>query len=333
MGEPANAPSKKKRRLCVFLLQLGGPESIEAIEPFLRNLFQDVLPAPGWIRPLLARFVARRRAPKVAPLYASLGGGSPLRKNTEAQAEALEKRLNADGFVARVLVCMRYAPPRATTALEEARRDWSDATWIALPLYPQYSFATTRSGLKEIENLLTPAERRRWSAISAYPADASYLDAMAECVDEGLDRLTEKERTDVQILFSAHGLPIRMVRQGDPYPEQTRQTVDGIVARLNAPPPHHLSFQSRLGPVKWLEPSTIDKIGQLGAAGAKTLLVVPVSFVSEHIETLHELDIQLAQIAKDAGIERFERAPTPGVRPTFIRALAEQVGRALPASG
>ncbi|MEE8409330.1 MAG: ferrochelatase [Myxococcota bacterium] len=324
-GKPSAAP----RRICVFLLQLGGPGCIEEIEPFLRNLFEDVLPAPRWIRPLLARFVARWRADKIAPLYEALGGGSPLRANTEAQAVALQKRLVADGYDARVLVCMRYAPPRAVTVLEEARRDWSDATWVALPLYPQYSFATTRSSMEELDRLLTTAERSRLVTISAYPDDAAYLDAMAECVREGLGKFTDAQRGGLELVFSAHGLPLHLVRQGDPYPQQIRQTVAGIVARLESPPSHRTAFQSRMGPVKWLEPSTVDTIGELGRAGVENLLVVPVSFVSEHIETLHELDIRLAETARAAGIKRFERAPTPGARRSFVGALAALVAQAV----
>jgi ferrochelatase len=329
MSDPDNA-QPKRRRVCVLLLQLGGPASTAEIEPFLRNLFEDVLWVPIWLRRSAARFMARRRAPKVAPLYEEIGGGSPILPNTEAQAAALEAELRRAGLDARVLICMRYSPPRAADALEEARRKWSDATWVALPLYPQYSYATTRSSLEELDGLLTTAEQARLQIVSAYPADPGYLDAVAETIREGLLRFPEGERDEVDLLFSAHGLPLRLVEQGDPYPEHVRQSVDGVLERLGTDLRYHLSFQSRVGPVRWLEPSTEAKVAELGNAGVRRLLVVPIAFVSEHVETLHELDIQLAEKARAAGIERFERAPTPGDRPAFVAALARQVNRALP---
>lgn len=315
----------KRRRVCVFLLQLGGPASAAEIEPFLRNLFEDVLWVPRWLRRPLARLIARRRAPKVAPLYEAIGGGSPILPNTKAQATALEARLEKAGLEPRVLICMRYAPPRAADAVDEARQDWSDARWVALPLYPQYSYATTRSSLDELDGLLTAAERLQMEVVSAYPEDPGYLDALAETIREGLQRFPEAERDEVDILFSAHGLPLRLVEQGDPYAKHVQQSVNGVLARLGDGVRHHLAFQSRVGPVKWLEPSTEAKVTELGAAGVKRLLVVPIAFVSEHVETLHELDIQLARTARTAGIERFERAPAPGDRATFIDALAGQV--------
>ena len=320
----------KKRRLCVFLLQMGGPDTIADIEPFLRTLLADVLPVPRLVRSVVAGVIAHRRTARVVPIYQALGGGSPLRRNTEAQARALEAHLIERGFEARVLVAMRYAPPRIAEVLAEARRDWSDATWVALPLYPQYSFSTSKTSLDELGAALTTAEQTRLVTIAGYPIDDGYLAAQVECVREGLLRFSAEERAEMQIVFSAHGLPLSTVRQGDPYPTHVQQTVAGVVARLGSPPPHHLSYQSRLGPVRWLEPSTTDMVSRLAAAGVTKLLVVPVSFVSDHIETLHELDVQLQRLALAHGITHFERAPVPGVRPSFIDALTGIVVRALP---
>jgi ferrochelatase len=322
--------SPRPRRLCVFLLQLGGPASQEAIEPFLTNLFEDVLPLPGWLRPRVAAFVARRRTPLVAPLYAELGGGSPILANTQAQATALEKDLRDRGFDARVLIAMRYSPPRASDALEEARRHWSDALWVALPLYPQYSFATTRSSVDELMSQLTTPEEERLLVVNAYPADPRYLDAVAATVRETLDAVPGTLKPETHLVFSAHGLPMKLVREGDPYPEHVRQSVAGVIERLRVSNPHHLAFQSRVGPVKWLEPSTINTLERLGREGVRSVVVVPIAFVSEHIETLHELDIQLREVAKEAGIADFRRAPTPSARPAFITALAELVAHAVP---
>lgn len=321
-----------KRRICVLLLQLGGPETLDDIEPFLRNLFEDVLPVPRFARKRLARFFARRRAPHVQPYYERLGGGSPLLANTSCQASALESRLGDLGYAARALVCMRYASPRAADALGEARRDWADALWVALPLYPQYSFATTRSSMRELTALLTTAEQSRFVEVNAYPESAPYLDAMAECVREGLDELSCAP-ADARLVFSAHGLPVRQVKQGDPYPEHIDKTVQGILSRLDVCPKHELAFQSRVGPVRWLTPSLEDTIRRLGAEGVKNVVVVPVSFVSDHLETLHELDIQFRDIALEAGVLQYVRAPTVGTRAAFIDALAREVVHALPGNG
>ncbi|HET6345666.1 MAG TPA: ferrochelatase [Myxococcota bacterium] len=324
--------SSAKPKLCIFLLQLGGPKDLQAIEPFLRNLFADVLPLPGFLRRPLAAWIARRRTPEVAPLYQEIGGGSPLLANTEAQRAALEARLRDLGFDARVLIAMRYAPPRGAEALLEARAACASAHWLALPLYPQYSYATTRSSLDELKSLLTPSERSRLVVVEAYPTSTLYLDAMANRVRESLDALRAEARREVHLVFSAHGLPLKLVREGDPYPQHVQQTLNGILARLQPAPPHTLCYQSRVGPVKWLTPSTQDTLVDLGKRGVKHVAVVPISFVSEHIETLHELDIQLRDVAKAAGIETYTRVPTVDARPEFIEALAQLVLERLPGS-
>lgn len=320
----------RPKRLCVFLLQLGGPENLQAIEPFLTNLFEDVLGGPLFLRKRLARFIAKKRAPKVAPYYQHIGGGSPILANTRAQASALEALLAQSGFDVKVFTVMRYAPPRVEEVLAEARRLWSDATWVALPLYPQYSFATTRSSMEELVGQLTTPEQERLVTVQAYPADEHYLDAVAACVLARLNDMPESVRAQATILFSAHGLPMSLVRQGDPYPEHVQKTVAGVQARL---PPNHevvVSYQSRVGPVRWLTPATDATIRRLGAEGKKAVLLVPISFVSEHVETLYELDVEVAHIAKEAGIEHYYRAATPMTQPTFIKGLHDLVTRALP---
>lgn len=318
-----------KQRLCIFLLQLGGPETIADIEPFLRNLFEDVFPMPRLLRRPLARWIAKRRAPKVAPLYHELGGGSPLLKNTEAQGAGLQQVLHELGFCAKVFTVMRYAPPRAQQVLDVARKEWADATWVLLPLYPQYSFATTRSSVTEIESLLSADERARLKIVTAYPDEPLYLDAMAECVRETLAQVPSELRDTCRLVFSAHGLPVKYIREGDPYCEHVERTKRGVLARLENPPAFDLCYQSRVGPIKWLEPTTDATLRRLGREGVQSAVIVPVSFVSDHIETLHELDIQLREVATLSGLRYYQRAPVVGTRTTFIRCLAQLVQNAL----
>lgn len=324
--------SPRRRRVAVFLLQLGGPKTLADIEPFLANLFADVLPVPRFVRGWLARRVARKRAPLVAPQYQLMGGGSPLLPNTLAQAQALEAELSRRDIEARALIAMRYAPPRALEAIEEARRSFADATWVALPLYPQYSFATTRSSVDELMPQLTAAEQARLQVVSAYPSEPGYLEAVAATIDDALERLPEEAREEAHLVFSAHGLPLRLVKEGDPYPEHIKSTVEGVMARLPHELPYHLCYQSKVGPVRWLTPSAIDTVQRLGREGVKALVVVPVSFVSEHIETLVELDRELQHFAKEAGVSHYVRAETVAVRPAFVGALADLVERALSAA-
>jgi len=317
--------SRTAQKIQVFLLQLGAPNNVAAIEPFLQNLLEDVLPVPGFLRGWLARRIAKSRAPKVAPLYEKLGGGSPLLRNTEHQATALEQELANRGLDARVVVCMRYAPPRAEAAVRTARSSLGAASWVALPLYPQYSFTTTRSSIHELKCMCDKNEQSKLTAIEEYCVHPGYIAAMVECVSEGLARFSESEQTNLHLLFSAHGLPEKFVRAGDPYPEQTRRTVAAILKALPGVFQSHLTFQSRVGPTRWLTPETAATVHGLGASGVKNLLVIPVSFVSDHLETLHELDIDLAETARASGITHFERAPTVGTKPTFIAALADIV--------
>ena len=313
-------------QVCVFLLQLGGPQTLADIEPFLRNLFEDVLPLPRWLRRPLAGFIAKRRTPEVRPLYAEIGGGSPLLPNTEAQRDALEARLRQLGVHAKVLIAMRYAPPRASQALAYARQHLAGVPWIALSLYPQYSFATSRSSLRELQAQLQPGEPERLRAICAYPENSLYLDAMARSIEATLQPLPETVRQNMHLVFSAHGLPMSLVREGDPYPQHIERTVAGILQRFDfKPAASTLCYQSRVGPVKWLEPSTLATLQKLGAQGCKQVLMVPVAFTSEHIETLHEIDIQLRETAQQAGIQTYVRAPTPGTHPAFIDGLAHLV--------
>lgn len=324
MYTPAPQP-----RACIFLLQLGGPKDLDGIKPFLHNLFADVLPGPMWFRNLMGKFIAWRRTPKVMPLYKALGNGSPLLPNTQAQAQALDAALKARGLACDIQIVMRYAPPRLEEALAHARSLGPDVPVIALPLYPHFSYATTRSSLCEMAPRLTATEGQQIRIINAYPTHPDYLSACSAQIDAVLGQVGHLDAASVHVVFSAHGLPVKLVREGDPYPQQVEATVNALAQAMPQPHPWTLAYQSRVGPVKWLQPSTSQTLKDLGAKGVKHVVVVPVSFVSEHIETLQELDVELREEAVHAGVQTYLRAKTVGTHPAFIKALADQVQQAL----
>jgi ferrochelatase len=309
----------------VLLLQMGGPDTLEAVEPFLINLFSDreiIRIGPAWLQPVIARFIAKRRSVKVEENYRMIGGGSPLRRLTELQATALETRL---GGSFRCFVAMRYWRPSTTEALAAIRREGIEEV-VALSLYPHYSRATAGSSLKEVARVLAESGVPfRVRTIDSFFDHPLYIDALCERINRGLEKF--HPLADVELLFSAHSLPQSFIDDGDPYLSQVEETVRLVMSRFDLP--HHLAFQSRAGPVKWLEPSTDDTLRQLAAGGSKNLLVIPLSFVSDHIETLHEIDIEYAKMAWELGIARFERMPSLNDSPLFIDCLAELVAAAV----
>lgn len=304
---------------------MGGPRSPAEVEPFLVNLFSDreliQLPGGAWLQPALARLIAKLRAPKVRRRYAAIGGGSPLGRITANQAELLQERLGEHGdFV--VEVAMRYTAPRVDGALMRLRQH-GVSRCVVLPLYPQYSRATTGSSLADLDRALDELGlTREWEVIRVrdFHDNPLYLDALAERVGTALDQLA----AGAEVVFSAHSLPQRLVDQGDPYRDQVEATVAGLVQRLGLDR-WHLGYQSRSGPVRWLEPDVLDLIATLASRGARKLLVVPVSFVSDHIETLHEIDVQMREHAQGCGVQEFARSPSLNEDPTFIEALAQIV--------
>jgi len=320
-------------KLGVVLFNLGGPDSLDAVEPFLRNLFSDpaILPVPWPLRQWIARAIARRRAPVAQAIYAKLGGASPILAETEAQARALETALSRQGIIARVFIAMGAAPPFSDAAAE-ALVEWKPDRIALLPLYPQYSTTTTdsafaawRRAAKRV-NLQCPTGR-----VCCYPWDQGFVRAEAELVQSALT--ARMSSVEYRVLFSAHGLPEYVVRRGDPYAWQVARSVEAIVQALGE---HDLDwrlcFQSRVGPLKWLEPSTEAEIRQAGAEG-KGLIVVPVAFVSEHSETLVELDLEYGEVARAAGSPHYLRVPTVGVGPSFIDGLAGLVLKAAGGDG
>ncbi len=325
--------SDSHARVGVLLFNLGGPETLEDVHPFLLNLFSDpeIFRVPRRIQPIIAKVIAWRRTSKSREYYRQIGGGSPLRRITEDQARLLENELNSGskemGF--RVLTGMRYAGPRTNTALDELRLFNPDRL-VLLPLYPQRSRTTTGSSFREAAALLEVKDPNLpVLAVPAYPEYPPYIEALADTILEGLSKMPDGE--PVHLVFSAHGIPQFLVdKDKDPYQIDTERTFGSVMKRLAEILPQRtlratLSYQSRVGPLKWLGPDTKSELARLAAAGIKNILMIPVSFVSDHQETLYEMDILYGQMADALRIPRFVRAPALNTRPIFIRALASLV--------
>lgn len=317
-------------KIAVVLFNLGGPDSLQSVRPFLRNLFNDpaILPLPFPIRPLLASFISRRREKLAQDIYRRIGGRSPLLDQTEIQALALQNRLLQDGLQARCFIAMRYWNPLTQEALEKLYR-WGAEEIVLLPLYPQYSTTTTGSSLREWQ---LQAEIRKINIpthfIRSYPDDPGWVDAQAALLQRCLEGFSDSASLP-RILFSAHGLPERVVAKGDPYPEEVAITVNEILNRIGKPELDWvLCYQSKIGPVAWIGPSTESEIIRAGR-DQKSLIVLPVSFVSDHSETLVELDLDYAELARRSGVPAYVRVPAVGDHPLFIDGLARLVQKAL----
>lgn len=306
-------------------MNMGGPDSLEAVPYFMRNLFSDreIFRFPGgWLtQRLFARMITLMRTRKVRAQYAAIGGRSPLNDLTHAQAVALRDTLRQRGCHACVAVAMRYWRPFTDEALRMINREAAQSPVVALPLYPHFSKATTGSSLAELQRVMTQMNfKRQPLVIRDYHDHPRYIESLVERISEALPSLP----LQTQVLFSAHGLPESFVREGDPYVSQIERTFE-LAREKFAGREFHLAYQSRVGPVKWVGPSVEEKLSELGARGVKALLVVPVSFVSDHIETLYEIDITYAQHARASGIEVFSRIRSLNGSPTFIAALADLV--------
>jgi ferrochelatase len=341
------APSEASARPTgVVLMNMGGPDSLEAVEPFLFNLFNDndIIPLPlgGLVlgQRLLARRISSSRSRFVRGYYERIGGRSPLAEITYGQAAALEQRLNERAVPDarfRCYVAMRYWHPFTDEALARAREDGVDRL-VALSLYPHYTTATTGSSLNELRRKLAGAPPGLGAIdvleIDRFYDDPVYLDALAEQVEAGLALFDAPARDAATILFSAHGLPVSFVRKGDPYVEHLHTTIAGVVARRAATsgrvPEWRLSFQSRAGKARWLEPDTEHALAELKREGRRDVLVVPISFVSDHIETLYEIDLLFGETAAKLGLN-MKRSPSLNTAPRFIEALAGLVERRLAA--
>jgi ferrochelatase len=312
-------------KIAIVLFNLGGPDSLEAVRPFLRNLFSDpaILTLPAWLRLPLARFIADRRTPKARAIYGKIGGSSPILGQTEAQARALEQALGEDGrHEWRGYVCMRYWHPLTGAVVRSVQRFAPDRI-VLLPLYPQYSTTTTGSSLKAWRDAAA-ALSAPTSTIESYPIEHGFVMSSVELVRQGLAEAGTGPR---RVLFSAHGLPEKIVRAGDPYQRQVEQTADAIGRHLEGID-WSICYQSRVGPLKWIGPSTEAEIRRAGADKVG-VVVYPLSFVSEHSETLVELDMDYRELARRAGVPVYVRVPAVGTHPLFIHGLADLVREAL----
>lgn len=314
----------ERKRVGVVLFQLGGPDSREAVEPFLYNLFCDPdiidFPLAFLARKPLARLISRRRAPAVAEKYTEIGGASPIRLLTDRQAQALESALR-ERVEPFVTIAMRYWHPFTEEAVARVR-SWSLDELVLLPLYPQYSRATTGSSLNEW--------RRRYSdsrvpvrIIKEFYDHPAYLDAIVEKIN--VARTHFDRPGQVHLVFSAHGVPVSYITAGDPYQRQVEATVKLVRERGKWANPCTLCYQSKVGPQKWLEPSLDATIARLAAEKCPSVLVIPIAFVTEHIETLHEINIEAREEAAHLGIREFGMMPALNDSPLFIGALADLV--------
>ncbi len=310
-------------KIAIILFNLGGPDSLEAVQPFLRNLFGDpaILRVPSFIRGPLASFIARRRAPTARAIYDKIGGSSPILGQTEAQARALEEALGTE-HEWRGYVCMRYWHPMTEAVVRSVERFKPDRI-VLLPLYPQFSTATTESSFKawnDLAKFKVPT-----TVIKDYPTDPGFIAASVAMVQEGLAQAGAGPR---RVLFSAYGLPERVIKAGDPYQSQVEQTARAIVDVIGGGLDWAVCYQSRVGPLKWIGPSTDAEIARAGADKVSVVLY-PLSFVSEHSETLVELDIEYRHLADKVGVPTYIRVPTVGTHPLFIAGLARLVRNAL----
>ncbi|WP_165842747.1 ferrochelatase [Phenylobacterium deserti] len=308
-------------KLAVILFNLGGPDSRAAVKPFLYNLFKDpaIIGLPAIARYPLARLISSRREKTAQANYDIMGGRSPILPETEAQARALEAELKrqAPDVEARCFIAMRYWKPLADETAKQVAAFRPDEV-VLLPLYPQFSTTTTASSIKDwARNYKGPGRSR---TICCFPTSEGLVQANIDAIREAWDAAGKP--SNIRLLFSAHGLPQKVVDAGDPYEAQVRATAAAIAAKIPELSDWHVCFQSRVGPLKWLQPSTDDEIRRAGAEG-KGVLIAPLAFVSEHVETLVELDHEYAGLAAEVGCLPYLRARTPGIRAPFIGDLAE----------
>jgi ferrochelatase len=314
------------RDTAILLLNLGGPVNLDQVEPFLAALFGDRdlirLPVPAWLQPPFARLIARLRAPSAKGRYAQIGGGSPLLRESAFQAARLREALRAAGRDEAVKLCFRCASPRAAGVLQALKRQGIKRL-VPVSLYPHGCLATTGSSLRELAVEAAIAGLELLPGVDAYATDPDYLDALEKPLRAALQELP-----GATVIFSAHSLPMRQIEAGDPYEREIAATREALIARLGPIPGGYIqAYQSRTGPIRWLEPPLQSVLETMGG---KDVIVVPMSFVTEHIETLHELDIEYRHVADRAGIRTYRRMAAPGVDPSYIRCLTRLVLEVLP---
>jgi ferrochelatase len=326
---PSTAPS---RRIGVVLFQLGGPDSIDAVEPFLYNLFSDPdiidFPLASIARRPLARLISKSRARHVGHHYAEIGGRSPILDLTLQQAAALERELRTT-FDARVVVAMRYWHPFTNEAIAKLQ-EHQPTELVLLPLYPQYSKTTTGSSLNEWNHVFRPSGtwNPRVHIVREYHEDSDFVASVVAAVNRSLVDFQHPQE-DLDFVFSAHSLPVAVIQAGDPYQRQIEHTSDLVWQVGGWPGRRHLCYQSKVGTAKWLSPSMWETVERLAANGARHVLVVPISFVSDHVETLHEIAIEHREQAARLGIADFRLMAGLNDSPLFIAALAKLVCQCL----
>ena len=319
-----------KRPTGIVMMNLGGPKDLSQVEPFLLELFEDreIIQLP--FQKYLGPFIAKRRTPKIRKHYEEIGGGSPILHWTEEQGKGMCERLDAlspETAPHRFYVAFRYVEPTSEDALKQMQADGVERA-IAFTQYPQFSCSTTGSSLNELwraAKRLGLQDAFEWSVIDRWPTHPTFIEAMTKTVEDGLAMFDENDRDDVVILFSAHSLPLEVINRGDAYPAEIGASVHEVMQRLDYRHEYLLAYQSEVGPVPWLGPSTEKVLEQLGKKRRKNVLVVGIAFTSDHIETLHELDIEYGELAHEAGITNFKRAPSLNGMPLFQDALAQIV--------
>ena len=339
-----NNRSEQQEKVAVILLQYGGPDDQDSVQPFLFNLFNDpyIIEAPAFVRWPLAHLLSRLRAPKARAIYQEMGGGSTIKSYTQSQADELGTVLNSQQFglgEVKTFVAMRYWHPLSLEAVKQVQAFNPDKV-VLLPLYPQYSRATTGSSYRVWQQA---CEKLNYSVptwlICCYPDEPGFIEGMAQLVhkqyQEALENQKKAETSEKKprVLFSAHGLPRSFIRKGDPYHAQVELSCQKVVETMRdnmgmKDLDWRICFQSKVGPMQWLTPNTEDEIKQAGQEGLSVVLV-PIAFVSEHSETLVELDIEYAELAQEAGVPDYQRVPTINARMSYIDSLAEQVRSAL----
>ncbi|HTT24366.1 MAG TPA: ferrochelatase [Candidatus Sulfotelmatobacter sp.] len=320
--------TRTTRRVGIVLFQLGGPDTLEAIQPFLYNLFCDPdiidFPFARLGRKPLAKLISTTRARKVQHHYSTIGGGSPIRRHTERQARALERELRAQGIDAHCFVAMRYWHPFTREAIAQLQAAECDEV-VLLPMYPQYSCTTTGSSLNEWKRLFddhAPVHR-----VETFYRNTMYLDSVVEKVNEALARFSNRKQPE--ILFSAHSIPISVVEKGDPYQRQIEETVRLVMERGGWSNSHRLCYQSKVGASRWLQPSLRHTLRQLALEETREVCIVPIAFVSDHVETLGEIDHEARHLAQQLGFTQFEMGAGLNDSPKFIQALGQIVRDAL----
>jgi len=319
-------------RRAILFLQLGGPETLDDVPAFLYRLFSDpdvirVRPAP--LRKAIAAAIAAGRAGASRKLYAAIGGGSPIRRLTEQQAVGTERLLRAEGRDAVVRAAMTCSAPLVEDVVRNLAAEGVDR-FLALPLYPQYSLTTTKGALERSRSAVARfAPGARLDELGSWPAHPLFVAAHAEAIREEVAKFPDPRPEAVHLLFSAHSIPKKLVtRENDPYPTEVETSIRAILAHLDWKGPSTLAYQSKLGPVEWLGPPTLEVIRELGRSGSRQVLAVAIAFVTDHVETLYEIDQLFGEEARRAGIPHFRRTPGLNDRPTFLRALADVAGSA-----